>query len=1707
MMQIQEPIILLRTRARNRWLRGIRLCLLTLLLVAAGTGIGPYESGKGDLGAGSYAFGAETYAQGAAVKGTFPLEAGYELTTVRYYTDSEHTAYELAQVNLKEDGTGYDYEFVAPYDGFAGTTAFEHVRDTAQNDADIIGEYCNSQVWDGAVDVSWYDESSSEFHISTPAQLAGLAAIVNGSTDVSCKDYMIKGDASLIANRVEQEGSLPAGGKGIIHHGLAKNTFADRTVILEADLDMGGADGADINHTNYNDGKSQYDYPNWTPIGGEYLMDVGDITTMIKAHFNGVFDGNGHKIENLYCYRWAYPKEGVNAYAYAQGTGLFGMMGIYLEGEREPVKNPGVKNLSLSGYVYGRRMVGGIVGAIGGGSNAVNGASVSCQVRIENVANHAYVYNTDSKGIGGIIGCSMGKGAVINCYNDGRISSVYANPGGGIVGSNEHMNIYCCYNRGRVTTGSSKFGRGIGGLGNSPGSFKVDSCYYLEGCGDDPTYPGYYTYNLPASCSINVTALEASAMTDGTLLNALNVNGNAYVAGADGYPILLWEAGGGSGSVTFLQPEGGLVSDEYGNADPLTEMKGGTVIYLSAQADTGYKFRYYTLNGQVMTGDYVTVNGSSEVSAYVETMKAGVLKIPSSATCTITVVKTGQIKVDGQLVPVENHEVNAGDELFEGDVLTVKAVLKSGLVPDDESMDYKAAVGQPNAYEYTFTYLNQESEETVGTPASQVNPNFTVTSEISLENVTLILTVAPIATEKMWVNRADTSWYDAGKTSFTLTTASQLAGLDQLVESGNHFEGKKILLGNNISLKNNDGTSGFRYWDGIGNASSDGYFAGTFDGKGYSITDYKGKGNGLFAQVKGSASNYAVVQNVSVYGNASGAMVCGILAKGSYVKVTGCSSFVEISDATGYGAGILAQDAGYSILDSCVNYGNISATTYVAGIAGKLSGTGTIKNCINRGRITVEDSSNNHVGGIVAQNSGSLKACGNYGDILAYGRNIGGIAGYCLTDKSSMPSLTDCYNVGNLTYKAGKSSFDTLGGLVGYGLLFNITNSYNYGTVKRSSGCMTDYMGSAIGRDSRNSKNKITNVYLYETANPDGYVSMSTALKDLVSLKADYYGSIQNVTKVAFASTTSSGVLKKINTDGNYVLVNGKYPEIALAAENHKHSGGTATCTKRAVCKTCGVAYGSLKSSNHVRKETRNQKDPVWKKPGYSGDIYCKDCGKLIESGQEVAAEANVIGLRVKISDPLYGNRLVEFTREELNQLSTVDQAIGYSYGGTSKTLMVSTEYVTIDKLLASLKLSLEDVEKLQVLCSSSTSNLDQETLSDCRWYYDEAGNASEAPPALAITYGTVSGTIADGLPEARTMGDLRFGYGISEAQYQNKEELGGKRLVSPVETLVIQLVPACTEGRLTGDANLDGVLSVADVTEIARLAGSAGEEAYVKWCNADTDGDGLVTKTDALHLADYLIGKVSLLKADKAIGMTSAKPLTDGIDSSNNCQPKSLSVKKDQYVQVTIGMNGMTTGSYLGGLRYNPTYVKLVKTSKTKVTLNSSLSLSVSSVKGTKPYICMEGTAGKQTKVTSKSDILVLTFQVVKSGTTKFSLFELMDGTPVKGVEAGSIKASYIIKQCSQTITTTTLSKTYKASVLKTKSQSFLIGGKAKTTISYAKLSGSSKLTLDKKTGKVTVIKGTKKGTYTMKVKLSAKETDVYKETTLTKTITVQVK
>ena len=125
-----------------------------------------------------------------------------------------------------------------------------------------------------------------------------------------------------------------------------------------------------------------------------------------------------------------------------------------------------------------------------------------------------------------------------------------------------------------------------------------------------------------------------------------------------------------------------------------------------------------------------------------------------------------------------------------------------------------------------------------------------------------------------------------------------------------------------------------------------------------------------------------------------------------------------------------------------------------------------------------------------------------------------------------------------------------------------------------------------------------------------------------------------------------------------------------------------------------------------------------------------------------------------------------------------------------------------------------------------------------------------------------------------------------------------------------------------------------------------------------------------------------------------------------------------------------------------------------------------------------------------------------------------------VKGLKVGSVTITAknngksdsvkikIVKKAN-TISVKAAAKTVKFKTVKKKAVtvSAITVKNAKGTVAYKKASGSAKVTVNKKNGKLTVKKGTKKGTYTVKVKVTAKGNTAYKAKSKTVTVKIKVK
>ena len=431
--------------------------------------------------------------------------------------------------------------------------------------------------------------------MSTKAQLAGLAAIVNGTA----KDAA--GDA------------------------IAQDTFSGKTVTLAKDIAL---DSSNDKYTKKSGTFGQSSYPMkadyytvnddadiWTPIGSGVATGNSDFTS--RNYFSGTFDGNGHAVSGIYT-------DGSETGSTVQG--LFGCLGdgglienvttegcitakMVAGGVAAYVNGGTIENCTNKAIVYangGEKAGTGLengtsrAGAVGG--IAGNAASGTNNAVISDCTNEGNVTCTNTrKGgrAGGILGLVDGSGAgytgsVTKCMNAGKVDAYQYS--GGIIGMDASTTFPItnsfnkgdikvhspgsayvggiaatgnsgaenCFNRGDVTiefngpTGKAAHAAGIieassgtlkncynigkvsfGGTATSESSMEpicvsgtADNCYYLDSTGTTTTVHG--------------VSKTADQMKLPDFVDTINSSGSAYAPDLnldnDGYPVLSYRA-------------------------------------------------------------------------------------------------------------------------------------------------------------------------------------------------------------------------------------------------------------------------------------------------------------------------------------------------------------------------------------------------------------------------------------------------------------------------------------------------------------------------------------------------------------------------------------------------------------------------------------------------------------------------------------------------------------------------------------------------------------------------------------------------------------------------------------------------------------------------------------------------------------------------------------------------------------------------------------------------------------------------------------------------------------------------------------------------------------------------------------------------------------------------------------------------------------
>ena len=231
-----------------------------------------------------------------------------------------------------------------------------------------------SEPWDGSIDTSWYNTEDTEFTLTTAEQLAGLAAIVNGTAE-----------------------------------NIALDSFEGKRITLGADIALNDTS----NWTTWD--KDTEGLNQWIPIGARGNYDT-------RPMFAGSFDGGGHVISGLFIsattgYQGLFGE--LTDYGVIQRVGIVKSYiystANYTGAISACVSSGAVVSDCFNGanvtcaYASGNSCVGGIVGYNSDGT-------------VKNCYNYGTV--TGHKYAGGISGSTSTakvKGTIQSCYNIGQV--------------------------------------------------------------------------------------------------------------------------------------------------------------------------------------------------------------------------------------------------------------------------------------------------------------------------------------------------------------------------------------------------------------------------------------------------------------------------------------------------------------------------------------------------------------------------------------------------------------------------------------------------------------------------------------------------------------------------------------------------------------------------------------------------------------------------------------------------------------------------------------------------------------------------------------------------------------------------------------------------------------------------------------------------------------------------------------------------------------------------------------------------------------------------------------------------------------------------------------------------------------------------------------------------------------------------------------
>lgn len=700
---------------------------------------------------------------------------------------------------------------------------------------------------------------------------------------------------------------------------------------------------------------------NWTPIAkyGIYKYDS-------EYHFDGVFDGNGHTISNLY----------IND-ENGSKLGLFGYIKPTASSAPASVKNLKMYNVQIVGREYIAAVSGSgsgvtfenievISGSIAG-TSIISGIS-SCVGNAKNCINRADV--TASRMYAAGIIDYIGK--VSNCSNYGKITAGTGLAGGIVSRGDGFAKLTDCANYGDIEiTQPVANDCGVGGLLGFPWYVEISNC------------ANFGNIYLQAQ-----SELVGVIVGKGLLVKASGIlanTGNIYVNGT------------AQADVPVLQTGISWYNDNVDNTanciTPTAEQLASG--WLAWQLQQNCSTQTWGQNISTEPKDERPVIGGSVL--YAKGSCTADLSAATSFSNDPSVVTHNLTHYDA--VPATcsqkgNHEYwycsdckTYFKEAICENAYTADADAKTGvwieMIPHTLPIDF-----DENGLKYCSVcgHIEGEAPMLVADEASPFN-----------------------------------GYYAFSKAGHLVWLHNQVQAYDA-VTNPSPIESIKCYLANDISLKavchpadaaNNVAEAN---WNPIGGENP---FKGIFDGNGHTVSDLyinsSGSNLGLFGYVDG-----AEIKNVTVQGNVTGFYEEGNEQSGQYVglvlgvgttksKLENCESRGSVTGC-GYVGGI-AGLVPRGTITLCTNRATVTGLgqsgKYIGGIVGYGKG---LSFCANYADITAEGSS---VGGLVGYvfpdiNNEGMSNCMNVGNVIGK-QNVGGLAGECFA-----PQNTNNYSSGRV---------------------------------------------------------------------------------------------------------------------------------------------------------------------------------------------------------------------------------------------------------------------------------------------------------------------------------------------------------------------------------------------------------------------------------------------------------------------------------------------------------------------------------------------------------------------------------------------------------------------------------------------------------------------------------------------------------------------